>query len=35
MEHHISAPLTKEQTRQLKCGDRVYLSGIIYKLYGS
>ena len=30
MEHHISAPLTKEQTRQLKCGDRVYLSGIIY-----
>ena len=30
MEHHISAPLTKEQTRQLKCGDRVYLSGTIY-----
>lgn len=30
MEYHISAPLTKEQTRQLKCGDRVYLSGIIY-----
>lgn len=30
MEHHLTAPLTKEVTRKLKSGDRVYLSGTIY-----
>lgn len=30
MEKHISLPLTEENTKDLKTGDYVYLSGIIY-----
>ncbi len=30
MEHRITSPISKEVVKQLKCGDRVYLSGIIY-----
>lgn len=30
MEKHISLPLTEENTKDLKAGDYVYLSGIIY-----
>lgn len=30
MEKHITLPLTEENTKDLKAGDYVYLSGIIY-----
>lgn len=30
MEKHIALPLTEENTKDLKAGDYVYLSGIIY-----
>jgi len=30
MEKHITLPLTEENTKNLKAGDYVYLSGIIY-----
>lgn len=30
MEKHITAPITKETTKELHSGDYVYISGIIY-----
>ena len=30
MEKHINAPFTDEQTKELKSGDYVYISGTIY-----
>lgn len=30
MQHHLTTPLTSEQAKQLKSGDTVLLSGIIY-----
>ena len=30
MEKHINAPFTEEQTKELKSGDYVYISGTIY-----
>jgi len=30
MEHHITAPLSREDAKKLKAGDLVYISGIIY-----
>lgn len=30
MERHVNAPLTKETAAELKAGDYVYLTGIIY-----
>ena len=30
MEKHITLPLTEENTKDLKAGDYVYLSGVIY-----
>lgn len=30
MEYHLTTPLTAEDTKQLKVGDRVYLTGTIY-----
>ena len=30
MEHHITLPLTEEKAIQLKSGDTVYLTGVIY-----
>ena len=30
MQHRLTTPLTSEQTKQLKSGDTVLLSGVIY-----
>lgn len=30
MEYHLTAPLSKEEVKKLRTGDRVYLSGTIY-----
>lgn len=30
MEHHIALPLTREKAPHLKCGDTVYLTGVVY-----
>ena len=30
MEHHITTPLTSDKCKNLKSGDMVYISGIIY-----
>lgn len=30
MERHITAPMTREEAKSLRCGDQVYLSGVIY-----
>ncbi|MBR3706396.1 MAG: fumarate hydratase C-terminal domain-containing protein, partial [Firmicutes bacterium] len=30
MEKKITAPLTEEQSRALRCGDNVLISGVIY-----
>ena len=30
MERHISAPINKEETKDLRAGDYVYITGVIY-----
>ena len=30
MERHINAPITREQARELKSGDYIYITGTIY-----
>ena len=30
MEYRLTAPMTREQARQLRCGDTVLFTGIIY-----
>ena len=30
MEHHIHVPIDQEETKQLKAGDYIYISGTIY-----
>ena len=30
MEYRLTAPMTREQARQLRCGDTVLFSGVIY-----
>ena len=30
MEKHIKVPMTREEAKQLKAGDYVYLTGTIY-----
>ena len=30
MERHIQAPITREEARQLKSGDYIYITGTIY-----
>jgi len=30
MEYHLTTPVTKEQLKELRAGDMVYLSGVVY-----
>ena len=30
MERHVTTPITREMARTFRCGDSVYLSGVIY-----
>jgi len=35
MKYHLNMPLQEEDVRKLKCGDVVFLSGIVYQATGS